>query len=407
MKRKRLLTMIFGAAAIFFTGFPHVWSIYTPYVMEITNWTAGQTSMCFYLALLSFVFGNIIGGRIQDRSDPIRVLSAGGVLQAAGILLSAFSMISDPLPMYLTYGVMHGVGQGMVYTVIISNAQKWFPSRKGFASGIVVTANGLCGFVLAPISRAVLVNAGPQAALLLVGVLMTIAWILSVIFVKIPDGEMTFRPETAQEAGYQYTAGEIVRTKNFYLLSATMMCGLVFYFLVSPISQILQMERGVSQAAAVSAVMIGSLMNAAARLLLPTMADKVGRIVCLQLILLTAAAATGSLVISKSYGVTVGIIIIYGCYGGIMGSFPALSSSMFGSRHSGENYGYVMIGLVISTLVSPLIGSLINSREILFIVGTGFALTALLLITVLGYGLNKNKKWRKRNGTCKNERITG
>lgn len=56
--------MIFGAFAIFFTGYPHVWSIYQPYVMEQAGWSQGQASMCFYLALSTFVFGNIVGGRM-------------------------------------------------------------------------------------------------------------------------------------------------------------------------------------------------------------------------------------------------------------------------------------------------------------------------------------------------------
>lgn len=37
--RQRLLTMIFGTFAIFFTGYPHVWSVYQPYVMEQAGWT--------------------------------------------------------------------------------------------------------------------------------------------------------------------------------------------------------------------------------------------------------------------------------------------------------------------------------------------------------------------------------
>ena len=71
------------------------------------------------------------------------VVTAGGAIFAAGILLSAFSMRQSPVMLYLTYGIMQGFGQGMIYTTIISTAQKWFPGRTGFASGIIVTANGL------------------------------------------------------------------------------------------------------------------------------------------------------------------------------------------------------------------------------------------------------------------------
>ncbi len=68
--KTKYLILIFGAFAIFFTGYPHIWSIYQPYAMELTGWSQSQASMGFYLSFLAFVPGNIIGGRIQDRSNP-------------------------------------------------------------------------------------------------------------------------------------------------------------------------------------------------------------------------------------------------------------------------------------------------------------------------------------------------
>ena len=100
-KRQRLLTMIFGAIAIFFTGYPHVWSIYQPYVMEQAGWSQTAASMCFYLALSTFVFGNIIGGRLQDKYNPKIVVWIGGGIFAVGILASAFLIVPSPLPMYV------------------------------------------------------------------------------------------------------------------------------------------------------------------------------------------------------------------------------------------------------------------------------------------------------------------
>lgn len=92
-KKQRLLTMIFGAFAIFFTGYPHVWSIYQPYVMEQAGWSQGQASMCFYLALSTFVFGNIVGGRMQNRFKEKTIVWIGGGIFAAGILASAFLIV--------------------------------------------------------------------------------------------------------------------------------------------------------------------------------------------------------------------------------------------------------------------------------------------------------------------------
>lgn len=169
-KRQRLLTMIFGAIAIFFTGYPHVWLDLSA-IRDGTRPAGARrpASMCFYLALSTFVFGNIIGGRLQDKYNPKIVVWIGGGIFAVGILASAFLIVPSPLPMYVTYGVMQGFGQGLIYTVIISTVQKWFPGRTGFASGVVVTANGLCGFFLAPISRKILQAEGPGKTFLIIG----------------------------------------------------------------------------------------------------------------------------------------------------------------------------------------------------------------------------------------------
>lgn len=48
--KKRRLMMLSSAFAIFFTGYPHVWSVYQPYMMKMTGWTQSEAYMCFYLS---------------------------------------------------------------------------------------------------------------------------------------------------------------------------------------------------------------------------------------------------------------------------------------------------------------------------------------------------------------------
>lgn len=400
VKRQRILMMIFGAFAIFFTGYPHIWSVYQPYVMEEAGWTQGEASLCFYLALAFFVFGNIVGGRIQDKRSPRLAVFAGGAIFSAGIVASAFLIIPSPLPMYLTYGVMQGIGQGMIYATIISTAQKWFPGRTGFASGIVVTANGLCGFFLAPISRILLEKTGPSGTLLAIGAVIVLSWILSSIFFYVPDE--TWRKETAaamtaETGGHtgtktdagprQYTSREMMHTKRFYFLLATMLFGLISYFLVSPVSQTYQTGLGIPSAVAVSAVMFGSIVNAGTRLVLPTLADKVGRVICVKAVLTVSIIAMAVLALTSTYTVTAAIIVMYGCYGGIMGSFPSFTSSIFGMEHSGENYGYVMFGIVIATIGAPALTAFMTGngleQRIVFGAGAIFAAIALLSLKCL------------------------
>lgn len=394
--------MMSGAFAIFFTGYPHVWSIYQPYVMEQAGWSQGQASMCFYLALSAFVFGNIIGGRIQDQYDPRIVAFIGGGVFTAGVLASAFLIISSPIPIYLTYGIMQGFGQGMIYTTIISTAQKWFPGRTGFASGVVITANGLCGFFLAPASRKLLEMGGPKLAFLVIGTAVAVSWILYSIFFSLPDPVWRMKEEERLAAKRgdrtdlvkkQYTASEMMKTRSFYLLLATMLFGLLSYFLLSPVSQTYQIEIGIPVSAAVSAVMFGSAMNAGTRLLLPTLSDKVGRSICIKGVLAVSVAAMLVLSTAHSYAVTAAIIVMYGCYGGIMGSFPSFTSSVFGLKHAGENYGFVMFGIVIATFGAPAVTGIVTKigygMQAVFAVGVVSACIALVCMMLLGRELKK------------------
>ncbi|MEG1575553.1 MAG: MFS transporter, partial [Clostridium sp.] len=282
---------------------------------------------------------------------------------------------------------------------------EWFPGRTGCASGVVVTANGLCGFFLAPISRNLLEVKGPGPTLLIIGMAVAVSWILCSIFFFVPDQEWRREKEVQlalkndKTAGIvqqkQYTSSEMMRTKSFYLLLVIMLFGLMSYFMISPVSQTYQIQLGISPAIAVSAVMIGSIVNAGTRLVLPALSDKVGRIVCIQGVLMVCMIAMASLSISDSYAVTGAIVLMYGCYGGIMGSFPSFTSSVFGIEHSGENYGFVMLGIVIATIGAPVITGLIlgsgYGMQTVFRVGTIFAAVAFLCLMQLKKELNKAK----------------
>ena len=186
-----------------------------------------------------------------------------------------------------------------------------------------------------------------------------------------------------------------------------------FLFPVSPVSQTYQIELGIPSAIAVSAVMIGSIVNAGTRLVLPTLSDKVGRVGCIKGVLAVSVVAMAILTFTRSYTVTAAIILMYGCYGGIMGSFPSFTSSIFGIEHTGENYGFVMLGIVIATCGAPALSGFITGKgygmHVVFGMGIVFAVIALICLTILGHNLKKEEhgKEQKNNGISNDERITG
>ena len=395
-RKRRNAMMAFGAFAILFTGYPHVWSISQPYVMKSAGWSTGQASICFYLPTMFFVLGNILGGRLQDKKGPTPAVFIGGTVLTSGVLLSRYMLLPSPVWMYLTFGVMQGIGSGMIYAPILSTAQKWFPGRTGFASGVVITANGICGLLMAPVSKTLLEAGGPQLAFLTVGLLIGVSWILGTLFIRKPEETAKEKMPVSYGETRQYTSAEMVKTRKFYYLLCTMMCGLMAYYLTSPLSQTLQTDRGISAALAVGSVMAGSILNAGMRLVLPSLSDKIGRIQCIKGVLLLSMAAMVFLITGQKILTTLAVILIYGCFGGIMGSFPSLASSIFGLRHSGQNYGIVMFGIVVVTALSPCITNLIAAGQYpvntTFLIGFVFSAAAFLFLTRLEKEIKNEKQ---------------
>ena len=374
------------------------------YVLSETGWNESMVSICFYLPTLFFVVGNIFGGRIYDKGYERMTLGIGGIVFAGGIILSALTLGIHPVITYMTLGVMQGIGQGMIYAVVLATAQKWFPHKTGFASGVVITANGLCGFILSPVSKLLLERGGVRLTLVSVGFLVFLSAVCAVCFVRQPEVENIEAKEDQIYEGQQYTSAQMMRTKKFYYLVATMMCGLMPYYLVSPISQTIQIERGILQAVAVGSVMAGSILNAGIRLILPTLADRAGRITCIQGVLFVAMIAMLFLLSGNNRLITMAIILAYGCFGGIMGSFPSLSSEVFGLRYAGQNYGIIMSGIIIVTITSPVISNMILihglSEVVRFMTGFCFAVIALGFSMLLKKEINQSGKEVKNYGTC-------
>lgn len=174
------------------------------------------------------------------------------------------------------------------------------------------------------------------------------------------------------------------------------MCGLMAYYLTSPLSQTLQTDRGVSAAFAVGSVMAGSILNAGMRLVLPSLSDKIGRIQCIKGVILLSMAAMVFLITGQKILTTLAVILIYGCFGGIMGSFPSLASSIFGLKHSGQNYGIVMFGIVVVTALSPCITNFIAAGQypvnMTFFIGFVFSAAAFLFLTKLEKEIKNEKQ---------------
>jgi MFS transporter, OFA family, oxalate/formate antiporter len=363
---------IFLAAAIVMQlclGNLYSWSIFRNPLMERHGWTIAEATVPFTLSIVFFAVGMIIAGRWQDRAGPRIVGITGGALLGLGFILAGW--IGTTLPgLYLTYGVLGGLGVGFAYVTPIATVVKWFPDMRGLMTGIAVLGFGTGSLIGAPMGATLIRTVGVYGTFLIFGVTFGVLVILSAAVLInppagwLPRGRHPGSAKAATVAGRDYAPTEMVRTLQFYLLWCIYLLGAGVGLMV--ISQAVPMGQElarVSSTAAAGALGTMAIFNGLGRPTFGWISDAIGRrwslvmafvlyIVALLLILRTAATL-------PMY--TIGISVVGFSYGGYLSLLPALSADYFGTKNVGINYGLIFSAYGVAGAAGPLIGAWVRA----------------------------------------------
>jgi OFA family oxalate/formate antiporter-like MFS transporter len=148
----------------------YVWALLTKPMLAAFGVKLSQLQVTFSILIVFQTFLAPVQGYLIDRFGPRLLLSIGGALTGLSWILA--SQASDLSHLYLTYGLLGGIGTGIVYVGIIGHMVQWFPDKRGFATGMVAAGYGM-GAVLTtfPISHSIAAD-GYQQTLLHFGVLI-------------------------------------------------------------------------------------------------------------------------------------------------------------------------------------------------------------------------------------------
>ena len=144
----RWLYLAVGVVAMLFAGILYAWSILkSPFAAEF-GWGASDLALNFTFAMCFFCVGGLLGAQMAKRVGHKIAIMAAGVLSALGFGLTATLSGSSVFMLYITYGVLAGMGIGVAYNVVISTVSAWFPDKKGFCSGCLMMGFGMSALVL-------------------------------------------------------------------------------------------------------------------------------------------------------------------------------------------------------------------------------------------------------------------
>lgn len=387
--KNRYVILAAGMLIQLCAGIIYMWSVFRNPVAQHLQWDAAKASLTSSIMLCAFVAGIVVGGRAQDKLGPKAVVLAGSVLISAGMLLTSLIDSSAPALVYLTYGIIGGFGVGTLYTTTVTIVQKWFADRRGFATGMMVSAFGFSLVIFTPLAKALLASRGVPFTFAAIGaIFLVICGLCSLLISNPPAGwaPAGFTGGKSASTRRHYKTIEMLGTKQFYLIAFSMFFILSAYFIVNPMFISLGMERGLSEDFAVLGVMITGIASATGRLTFSWLSDLIGRKGAIFSIIgvtfvfaLLLTFATGGLYI-------VCIAAIAFAFGGSAGVYPALTADNFGTKFGGLNYGCVMVGFGVSALVFPIISNNLKTADMFwmsFVVSAAACAIAAVLVLLI------------------------
>jgi OFA family oxalate/formate antiporter-like MFS transporter len=364
-------------------GAVYAWSVFRIPLTTTYGWTISQVTLTFELAILMLGFASFAGGLWMRRVGPRLVAIAAGVCYGFGTILAGQAGGSIVL-LYLSYGVLGGIGLGLGYIVPLATLIKWFPDRRGMITGLAVAGFGAGALVTAPAAQRLITSVGIPSTFAILGSVYLVAVAGAGLFMKnAPDGYRPdgWQPPPAQQASRvatDSTLNEALRSWQWYALWAILFLNTTAG--ISIISQASPMAQETTHATAVAAAgLVGliSIANGSGRLLWAWLSDFAGRRQVFLTMFLVQAAVFMLLARVESFGALAGLaFVVLLCYGGGFGTMPAFAADLFGPTNVGSIYGLMLTAWGFAGVLGPTLIARIRET-------TGHYTEALDLIAVM------------------------
>lgn len=399
----RWLILLSGLLMNLCIGSAYAWSVYQKPLITIFKWSTKETSLAFTISCLLVPLAMIVAGKIQDQKGPRMVMLGGGIIFGLGIIGAGFT---DSLAfLYMTYGVLGGIGIGGVYACTVANTVKFFPDKRGLASGLVVAGFGSGAVVIAPLSSALIAAYGVLTTFKILGVAYLVVISACTTLVQTappgyrPAGWTPPAPKATTITGTDKNWREMLTDPMFYVLWSIYIIGCVSgLMIIGHASPIGQEVIKLSPATAAMAVGFLALANTAGRIFWGWFSDKIGRYNAVIIMFALLATTMFTMTQVSTFVPFVAVLMSVGlCFGGIMGIFPSITADVFGAKNLGMNYGIIFTAWGAAGLVGPLMAG--HFKEInkgdytqAFLIAAGLSIIGIILTFYAQY--NKKKAAR-------------
>lgn len=341
-------------------GTLYAWSVFAMPLGKLFGWAPPALALVFTINHGLSPVAMIGGGYLQDRFGSKTTIMVGGLMFTIGLFLSGY--ISQVGMLYITYSALAGIGGGIIYAGNIGNTVKFFPDRRGLASGLCAAGYGCGAMLVAPIASSLIITYGVLTTFQILGAVFFV--IIAICLSLIKRAPAGYKP-----AGWEPPVGAVASStpadrvwtqmlsEGFWWVVVVMlfcgaMSGLMILAHASPIGQVMFQLTPMKAAYFVSII---TLANAIGRVGFGTLSDKIGRANTIMIMYIVSALSMLNLTFTGTVlGFVVSGIGVGAVFGGFMGTMPSIISERYGLKNFGVNYGITFVGFSLAALSGPL-----------------------------------------------------
>ena len=383
----------------------YVWTLFTGPLTIKLGASLAQVQITFSLLIVLQTFFSPVQGFLVDRFGIRKLIAVGCVVSGLSWVLASHA--NSLTSLYLTYGLLGGLGTGIVYVGIIGLMVRWFPDRRGLAAGAVAAGYGMGAMITTfPISNS-LRDVGMETTMTTFGVILGVVGLIASQFLRQPPAAREIAQPQVVATVADFTPRQMLKTKVFWLMFAMFAMMSTSGLMVTSQMASFAKDFGMTDvmvfgmAALPLALTIDRICNGLTRPLFGWISDRWGRENTMAFAFFFEGVAMTLWLTTSDNPVLFVLLsgVVFLGWGEIFSLFPSTLTDTFGTKNATTNYGFLYmaqgIGSIFGGPVAALLHQYTDSWTPVFAVAISFdIITAFLAFFVLK---RMRSNWVARN----------
>lgn len=343
------------------SGVQYSWTLYATPLKDKLGISLAAVQTAFTLSQVIQAASQPGGGFFVDKFGPRGALMVGGLMVLVGW---AFMGNVDSAPALYALYTLAGAGVGVVYGIAMNTANRWFPDKRGLASGLTAAGYGLGALPFLPLITGLLKTRGVGPAFAYTGLIEGLVIIAIAMIIKFP-GQSGSKKSSPVITEKDFTSAQMLRTPQFWILWLAFFSvnfgGLLLVANSAPYGK----SIGITAGAIAIAVSIQNLANGGCRVFWGAVSDKIGRYKTMSIVfginsVILFAFPTIAAISTAAFFVA--LALAFFTWGGSYALFPPTNSDVFGTAYSAQNYGFFWAAKSLAAIFGGGLGAAIATK---------------------------------------------